>query len=101
MERQPGLLQPSAQAARGIAQLLAYRDFFTKQDNREEIARRYGFSPLEPNLVLVTGMGKPGLAEWRTDLAGLPGATVVSYQYVLDQARRAAFDRDAYNANLL
>ncbi|HEX8125095.1 MAG TPA: Shedu anti-phage system protein SduA domain-containing protein [Allosphingosinicella sp.] len=87
-----GVRKPSAQAARGIAQLLEYRDFFTKQANRDRIARRYGFAPLEPNLVLVTGMGKPGLAEWRSYLTGIPGATVVSYQFVLDQARRCSPD---------
>lgn len=90
-----GITRPAAQAARGIAQLLEYRDFFSKQDNRERTAQRYGYAPLEPNLVLVTGMGKPGIAEWRTNQVGYPGATLVSYRFILEQARRCVLAVEA------
>ena len=85
-----GKARASASAVRGISQLIQYRDFFSVQDNRALVSRRYGISPFEPNLILVTGRTSPGIAEWRPNLMGLTGATIVGYDFILDQARRRA-----------
>lgn len=80
----------SASAVRGISQLIQYRDYFSIQENRTRVLRKYGIAPFEPNLILVTGRTSPGIGEWRPNLMGLTGATIVGYDFILDQARRRA-----------
>lgn len=80
--------KPSAAAARAIAELLQYRDFFSIRENRDRITRRFGTAPYEPCLVLVIGRGRSTERyEWRTALAGFPRVRIVSYDYLFDRAR--------------
>jgi hypothetical protein len=46
--------QPSAIAARGIAELVRYRDFFASRNNRARVSDVFGTAPYEPALVLVS-----------------------------------------------
>lgn len=79
---------PSAATARGITQLLGYRDYFASTANRDRLAREFGTAPFEPSLVLVIGREAiPRCYRWRSDRIGMPDARVVSYDYMLERAR--------------
>lgn len=78
----------SAPAARAIAELLQYRDFFSTRDNRALVANKFATSPYEPCLVLVIGRGRPTERyEWRSTRAGFPSVEIVSYDYLFQRAR--------------
>jgi hypothetical protein len=51
--------QLSAQAARGVAELLRYRDVFSTRNSRDRAATRLGIAPYEPCLVMIIGRGHP------------------------------------------
>ncbi len=78
----------SSVAAKAISQLLQYRDFFTKHENRARILKRYGIAPFEPSLTLVIGRGRPRTRyEWRSVRNFFPDVRIVSYDYLLHRAR--------------
>jgi hypothetical protein len=80
--------KPSAQAARAIAELLAYRDFFSIRANRNRMADRFGTAPYEPCLVLVIGRGRhTERFEWESVRAGFPKIQIVSYDYLFNRVR--------------
>jgi hypothetical protein len=71
--RNQGTEKVSAAAARAIAELLQYRDFFSIRNDRRRIMHRFGTAPYEPCLVLVIGRGRSTERyEWRTAFAGFP-----------------------------
>lgn len=81
--------QPSAIAARGIAELIRYRDFFGSRNNRNRVAHAFGTAPYEPALVLVIGRGRTtDRYEWRTTRPGLPPVRAVSYDFLFERARQ-------------
>ena len=86
--------KPSAQAARAIAELLAYRDFFSVRSNRYRLVNRFGTAPYEPCLVLVIGRGRSrDRYIWESSRPGFPKVQIVSYDYMFKRAReiRRAF----------
>jgi hypothetical protein len=86
--RNHGIEKASAAAARAIAELLQYRDFFSIRNNRNRIMHRFGTAPYEPCLVLVIGRGRSTERyEWRTALAGFPRVQIVSYDYLFERAQ--------------
>jgi len=79
----------SAIAAKVIAQVLRYRDWFSIRDNRRRFYKAYGTSPYEPCLVVVIGRGRlRHVYEWKTSRPFFPKVAVVSYDYMLEEARR-------------
>jgi len=78
--------RPSAAAARGIGQLLEYRDYFGYSDNRRRFTSRFGLHGYEPALVLVMGSG-PRTYEWRPVKNRFPNVRIVPYEYLLDRGR--------------
>lgn len=89
--------KPSAQAARAIAELLAYRDFFAIRSNRQRIENRFDIAPYEPCLVLVIGRGRSNdRYEWESCRPGFPKVQIVSYDYLFERAReiRAALSSE-------
>lgn len=87
--RRGGALKPSAKVAAAIAQLLGYRDFFHEPENRRRLAPLLGAAPFQPLLTVVIGRGEPGRRwSWRGG-PGLPEASIVTYDHLLEQARRA------------
>ena len=75
---------PSAPLARGVSQLLRYRDFFMMRENRRRFFDRYRSCPYEPGLVLVIGRGSRSvLYEWAGVRRQFPRVKVVPYDYVL------------------
>lgn len=85
----------SAAAARGIAELLRYRDYFSIRENRRRMANHFGFAPYEPCLVLVMGRGNKTRFEWESTRAGFPGVQIVSYDCLFQQARALCEDISA------
>jgi hypothetical protein len=82
----------SAAAARGIAELLMYRDFFSTRTNRNRVTDRFGTAPYEPCLVLVIGRGRPSHKyEWKSVRSGFPKVEIVSYDYLFERARECAY----------
>jgi hypothetical protein len=80
--------RPSAAAAKGIAQLLGYADFFASRKNRERVRARYAMCPYEPALVVVIGRGHPrNTFEWGSVRKIFPRVRLVSYDYLLDRAK--------------
>ena len=78
----------SAAAARGIAELLQYRDFFSSRENRNRVASRFKTAPYEPCLVLIIGRGRHTRRyEWSSIRAGFPKVQIVSYDYVFERAK--------------
>lgn len=78
----------SAKAARGISQLLQYRDFFGSKENRKRVADQFQTAPYEPCLTLVIGRGlSTKRYEWRNIRSNFPRVQVVSYDYVFDRAK--------------
>jgi antiviral defense system Shedu protein SduA len=87
--RSNGSERPSAFAARAVAELLQYRDFFSVRDNRERVTDRLGTAPYEPCLVLVIGRGRSTERyEWHSTRLGFPKVQIVSYDYLFERARR-------------
>jgi hypothetical protein len=85
--RTDGIGRASAIAARGVAGLLQYRDFFSSRDNRQRVTKTFGTAPYEPSLVLVIGRGRTSERyEWRSARAGIPRVQVVSYDYLFQRA---------------
>jgi len=86
-----GIEKVSASAARAVAELIQYRDFFGSRENRNRAKDRFGTAPYEPCLVLVIGRGRPDYrSEWRSRRAGLPKIQIVSYDYLFERARRCS-----------
>jgi hypothetical protein len=82
-----GTDRPSAQAARGIAELLRYRDVLSTRDSKKFLAKRMGTAPYEPCLVMVIGRGNPSQKHtWHGKIAGLPSVDIVSYDYLFQRA---------------
>ena len=78
---------PSAQAARGIAELLRYRDVLSTRASRKSLAKKMGTAPYEPCLVMVIGRGNPQQRHtWQGRIAGLPSVDIVSYDYLFQRA---------------
>lgn len=78
----------SAFAARGIAQLLEYRDFFASRSNRNRVSNSFGSAPYEPALVLVIGRGRArDPLHWTAVTPGFPSVKVVSYDYLFQRAQ--------------
>jgi hypothetical protein len=78
---------PSAQAARGIAELLRYRDVLSTRASRKSLAKKMGTAPYEPCLVMVIGRGNPQQRHtWQGKIAGLPSVEIVSYDYLFQRA---------------
>jgi hypothetical protein len=94
--------RPSALAARGIAELIRYRDFFGSSNNRKRVASVFGTPPYEPALVLVIGRGRSTTRyEWSTAKLGFPRVQVVSYDYLFQHARQcSAYLRTVEKADL-
>lgn len=83
-----GTMRASAPTARAIAELLRYRDFFSRRGNRRLITKRFGVTPYEPNLVLVIGRGYPHERfEWRSAYRTMPSVQIVSYDFLFQRAR--------------
>jgi hypothetical protein len=79
----------AAAAARGVAELLRYRDFFSVRSNRDRVKKRFGIAPYEPTLALVIGRGRTTEHyEWRSMRPGHPTVKIVSYDDLFEQARR-------------
>jgi hypothetical protein len=88
----------SAVAARGIAELLRYRDFFSTRENRNRVSARFGTAPYEPCLVLVIGRGRRTQRyEWNSTRAGFPRVRIVSYDYVFERAEQLCRHMDHLN----
>jgi hypothetical protein len=87
----------SAAAARGIAELLRYRDYFSVRENRRRMANHFGFAPYEPCLVLVMGRGNNTRFEWESTRAGFPGVQIISYDCLFQQARALCQDISAFS----
>lgn len=82
-----GVERASKEAAKGICQLLKYRNFFTSKENRDRVYKTYNISPYEPCLSLVIGRGhSTQLHEWRSIRKGFPNVKLVSYDYIFHQA---------------
>lgn len=83
-----GSERASAAAAKGIAELLRYRDFFGQRANRDRVRDRFGIAPYEPCLVMVIGRGRSTTRyDWSGTPLGLPGVRIVSYDYLFERAR--------------
>jgi len=81
-------LTASETAAHAIAQLLRYREFFCKRENRELVRATYGISPYEPCLTVVIGSGHNiKHYQWSTTRIGFPDIRIVSYDYLIEKAR--------------
>jgi hypothetical protein len=81
----------AAATARGISELLRHRDYFSVRDNRRRVLNRLGTAPYEPGLVLIIGRGySASRFEWNSIRSGFPRVSIVSYDYVFEQARRRA-----------
>jgi len=81
-------MKPSAAMARGIAELLKYRDFFASKGNRKRVMERFGTAPYEPALVLVIGNGEATTKyQWKSVRAGFPKVDIVTYDYLLEWAK--------------
>ena len=87
----------SAQTAHALAQVMTYRDFFVSPANRQRAAPMFnGTVPFEPCLVVVIGRGGSTVRyDWRSLRPGFPGATIVSYDYLLERARACSFQLNA------
>jgi hypothetical protein len=86
--RNGDLEKPSAQAARGVAELLTYRDIFSTHGSRDRAAERLGIAPYEPCLVMVIGRGRPNeKMGWFGAPAGIPNVEIVSYDYLFERAK--------------
>jgi hypothetical protein len=79
-------LRPSVNAARGIGQLLTYRDFFARQENRRRLTSYFGTHGYEPALVLMLGSGHQRY-EWNSVKNRFPTVRVVPYDYIVERAR--------------
>jgi Domain of unknown function (DUF4263) len=80
--------RPSAQTARGIAELFNYRDYFGKRDNRARATRHFGAAPYEPCLVLVIGRDRSAEKyEWVSANRAFPKVDIISYDYLFERAR--------------
>jgi hypothetical protein len=85
-----GIEKASAVAARGIAELLRYRDFFGARENRNRVSARFGTAPYEPSLVLIIGRGRrTHRYEWNSARAGFPKVQIVSYDYLFERAAQS------------
>jgi hypothetical protein len=82
-----GTHRTSAVAARGIAELLKYRDYFDIADNRNRFTARYGAHGYEPALVLVLGRG-PQTYDWSIVKGRFPQVRVVSYDTLFERAQQ-------------
>ncbi len=82
----------SAKAARGIAELLTYRDFFGQHANRVRVSDRFGAAPYEPCLILVIGRGRSTQKyEWQNvkgAFQGLRSFLMITFLNVLSSAMR-------------
>ncbi len=88
-------LMAAKQTAHAIAKGLEYREFFSRRENRRRIADRYGITAYEPTLVTVVGSGvTKHHYEWQSIRAGYPKVRVVSYDYLLQQAKNCRADID-------
>jgi hypothetical protein len=91
MTRNKREAKPSAAAARGIMELLQYRDFFSVRQNRDKVKNRFEIAPYEPCLVLVIGRGQAGERyEWQSARTGFPCAKIVSYDYLFERAKQCS-----------
>jgi hypothetical protein len=83
-----GQQKPSAMVAKGISQLIKYREFFSVGDNRRRFLSQYGTYPYEPSLVLVIGRGYQKQSyEWTNVKNFYPKVKVVPYDYLFTRAR--------------
>jgi len=81
----------SSFAARGIAELLQYRDFFAARENRNRFSDLFRTAPYEPALALVIGRGRERHRyEWTSAKAGIPDVQVVSYDYLFRRAQECS-----------
>lgn len=81
----------SAKAAKGIAELLQYRDVFSSKDLRARIRQEHGINAYEPCLVLVIGRGRHGhRSSWIPRTLDLPRVDIVSYDYLFERARECS-----------
>jgi Domain of unknown function (DUF4263) len=78
--------RPSAVAARGIAELLRYRDYFDVAANRNRFAARYGARGYEPALTLVLGRS-PEIHQWSSVKGRFPNVRVISYETLFQRAQ--------------
>jgi hypothetical protein len=85
-----GFKKPSAIAARGISQLLKYRDFFSLRNNRGRFLSQYGIHSYEPTLILVIGRGykSQNIYEWTSVKTQFPKVKVVTYDYLFNRAKQ-------------
>jgi hypothetical protein len=83
-----GLERVASQAARGISQLLQYRDYSSKRGHRDRMKEHFGNAPYEPCLVLVLGRGRTREHyEWKSVRAGIPSVKIVSYDFLFERAQ--------------
>ena len=91
-----GESRPSAVAARGIAELLKYRDYFAVAANRKRFADRYHAHGYEPALTLVLGRS-PQTYHWSSVKGRYPHVRVLSYDTLFQRAQhcKAVIDQSA------
>jgi hypothetical protein len=89
--RNEGIERISATAARAVAELLQYRDFFSVRANRTRVADYFGTAPYEPSLAVVIGRGRASERyEWRSIRSGFPRVQIVSYDYLFQRAKECS-----------
>ena len=76
-------------AARGVAELLRYRQYFGYAENRKRFTARYGPHGYEPALVLVLGRGRQ-VYSWLSVKELYPMVRVVPYDYLTERAAACA-----------
>lgn len=81
-----GVSRPSAVAARGIAELLKYREYFAVAANRKRFAARYHAHGYEPALTLVLGRS-PQAYDWSSVKGRFPHVRVLSYDMLFQRAQ--------------
>lgn len=89
--RNDGIERISSTAARAVAELLQYRDFFSTRENRARVTDYFGTAPYEPSLAVVIGRGRASdRYEWRSIRAGFPRVQIVSYDYLFQRAKECS-----------
>jgi hypothetical protein len=78
-------------AAQAIKQLMEYADAVSTSSARSELRKSIGDVPFDPSLIVVIGRGSPDRRHvWRGLRAGLPNVHLVTYDYLLERARRSS-----------